>query len=138
MNSRYFRSLSGLVAALQIIVAIYYLLRGHNEPGGGFIAGLIASSAWILLLLSERIPFNWAKALFQVFIITGVFLSLGSGVASFFADLPFLTGLWGLDISIKNIEKVVLSNILTFDIGVFLTVMGFSGLFFLLSQEDKN
>ena len=138
MNDRYLRSVVGMAALLQVIMALYYLLRGHNDPGGGFIAGLIGGSAWILLIIADHISLARAWTLFQIFVFLGVFLALGSGGASFFAGLPFLTGLWGPSLHFQPVGKVLASNILTFDTGVFLTVMGFCGLFFLVSQEDKT
>lgn len=138
MNEKYLRSVAVLVGSLQIIIALYYLLRGHNEPGGGFIAGLIAGSAWILFFLAGKLSRPRAYFVFQGFIATGIFVALTSGIFSVLFELPFLTGIWGSGIYVPTIGEVKATNILTFDIGVFFAVMGFGGLFFVLSQEDKD
>ncbi len=53
MNSVIFRTGSHIVTGIMLIFSLYLLLRGHNSPGGGFIAGLIAVMAFALLILSE-------------------------------------------------------------------------------------
>ena len=53
MNSVLLYSTARLLVPIQILFSIYLLLRGHNEPGGGFVAGLVAGSAFLLLGLSK-------------------------------------------------------------------------------------
>ncbi len=45
MRTIIFRTIAPYLSALMVLFSIFVLLRGHNEPGGGFIGGLIAASA---------------------------------------------------------------------------------------------
>jgi multisubunit Na+/H+ antiporter MnhB subunit len=96
------------------------LYRGHNAPGGGFIGGLLAASAYIIYGLA----FNLQKAREKLVIepawlvATGLLLAAGSGVLGLLSKKPFLTGLWIQLFSIK------LGTPLLFDIGVYLVVVG--------------
>jgi multicomponent Na+:H+ antiporter subunit B len=45
MNTVIFRTIAPVLAAVMVVFSVFVLLRGHNEPGGGFIGGLIAASA---------------------------------------------------------------------------------------------
>lgn len=125
MKSVILRAGTRLLVSLILMFSIYILFRGHNQPGGGFIGGLIAASA--IILYSVAFGYEWASGALRIpgIAIAGlgmVFALLAGGLAVFSGD-PFLTGLWyipklGLDF------KVALSTPLVFDIGVYLVVVG--------------
>lgn len=119
IQSLIFATTAHIVAALMLVFSVYLLLRGHNEPGGGFIGALIAVIGLSLLMFAE--PPRYVRSRLQVkpfFIaLTGVAMSLISGALSFAFDKPFLTGLWWK-------EVVPLGTPLLFDIGVYLAVIG--------------
>jgi len=96
--------------------AVWILLRGHNEPGGGFIGGLVAvagSSMLASLLGTQRARlYQWLPPLSMA--LVGVGLALLSGLAGPLAGRPFLTHLWSGSVS----------TVLLFDLGVFLAVWG--------------
>ena len=124
MNSLIFRTLAPTLVAIMLVFSVYVLLRGHNEPGGGFIGGLIAASAVAIYAMVSGVP-AVEKALrvrplgFAGF---GVFIAALSGFLSLFVEAPFLTGLWTF-VDLGGTE-VALSTPLLFDIGVYFAVFG--------------
>ena len=98
--------------------SLILLLRGHNDPGGGFIAGLLAASAAIVLGMALGV--GTVRRLLRVNPIAiagaGVLLAAASGAVSAFAGAPYLTGLW-LPLHVFGTPGL-------FDIGVYLTVFG--------------
>lgn len=119
MNSLIFRTTAHIVAGLMLVFSIYLLLRGHNEPGGGFIGALIAVIGFGLLMLAENADYVRARLHYSPLKLAsfGVFLGIFSGVIGMFVGHPFLTGLWWKDI-------LPLGTPLLFDVGVFLAVLG--------------
>jgi multicomponent Na+:H+ antiporter subunit B len=125
MNSVILHTATRLLTSLILMFSVYILYRGHNEPGGGFIGGLIAASGIILYAVSFGA--DWARHALRAPGLAvagaGLFFAALSGVLSASAGEPFLTGLWyfpklGLE------AKVALSTPLLFDIGVYLVVVG--------------
>ncbi len=110
---------------LAIMVGIYIFLRGHNEPGGGFIAGLIVAIALIMQYMASG--YDWATARqrypYHGTIALGVLAALLTGLGSFFADRPFLTSNYGY-FKLPFIEEFELATAMAFDLGVFLCVVG--------------
>ncbi len=108
---------------LLLLLALFLLLRGHNEPGGGFVGGLVAASAIALYALSAGVA--EARRLVRVDLRTlmavGLTLAVGAGLLAFFAGDPLLTGLW-LSWPVPVVGK--LGTPLLFDVGVFLVVVG--------------
>ena len=102
-----------------------FFLRGHNLPGGGFIAGLVTAVAFILQYIahgshwiSERLTINYRKI-----IASGIAIALFTGVGSWFFDRPFMTT-WFDYFDIPFIGKIELASALVFDLGVYITVVG--------------
>lgn len=109
---------------LLLLFSFFMLVRGHNEPGGGFMGGLVAAAAFSLFAIAFNV--TEARRLLRVdphlLIAIGLLLALSSGfIAPLFTGLPFLTGLWS-EITIPAIGK--LGTPLMFDIGVYFTVIG--------------
>lgn len=124
MNTLIFRTIAPLLVVVMIVFSVFVMLRGHNEPGGGFIGGLIAASAIAIYGMAAG-PVAVRKAMKAepiTFAGFGVVLAALSGVLSLAFDVPFLTGLW-LDISIGDTE-VAVSTPMIFDIGVYFVVFG--------------
>jgi multicomponent Na+:H+ antiporter subunit B len=124
-----------IVLAASIVV----LLRGHNEPGGGFIGGLIAVSATIVWAVAHgsaaaerRLPLRSAPALAA----TGVGMALLSGVPAWTAGQAFLTHWWGA--VPLGFTEIKVSTVLVFDLGVYLCVWGaLAGYALALLQVDE-
>jgi len=125
MTSVILHTATRLLMSLILMFSIYILFRGHNEPGGGFIGGLIAASA--IILYSVSFGPSWARAAMRVHGLSiagcGLFLAALSGVLAAFAGVPFLTGLWWIPHWGKELH-FALSTPLLFDVGVYLVVVG--------------
>lgn len=124
MNTIIFRTLSPFVTGLALIFSVFITLRGHNEPGGGFIGGLIAASGFALLGLSHGVP-RVRRALHvhpMSYAGFGLLLATVMGLLSFAVSRGFMTGLWAYP-SLFGVE-VALSTPMFFDIGVYFVVMG--------------
>ena len=124
MNTIIFRTAAPLLVATMLVFSVYVCLRGHNEPGGGFIGGLIAASSIAILgMASGAEKAREALKLDPLSIAGfGVFIAALSGVASLFIDAPFMTSIW-LYLELGD-TTVPLSTPMVFDIGVYLVVFG--------------
>ena len=137
MNSLILQTATRLLFTLLLLFSIFLLLRGHNEPGGGFIAGLVTSGAFVL----HAIAYDVAAARRTLrceprqLIGAGLLLALAVGFSPMFSGAPFLTGEWtalsGLDSATMKVGTPVI-----FDIGVYLVVIGVTlTLIFSLAEE---
>jgi len=121
---------------LLLMFSFFLLLRGHNEPGGGFVGGLIAASAFALFVIANGI--DEAKKFINIdpilLIATGLLISLGSGLISILWGEIFLKGLW-LDDEFPVIGKI--GTPLLFDLGVYFLVLGIvTKIIFSLAEQD--
>ncbi len=108
---------------LLLLVALFILLRGHNLPGGGFIAGLVTAVALVLQFLSsglrwtfERLQINYTAA-----VALGLLITLATGLAAMLFGQPFLTSTF-THVHLGPIE-FELASAMAFDLGVFITVV---------------
>lgn len=121
MQSVILKTATRLMVGLILVFAVYLLMRGHNEPGGGFAAALVAGTAFALLAITEG-PQKVRRAvrLTPATIATaGLGLSLAAGLLPLLFSQSFLTGIWwhlGQDLA--------LGTPMLFDLGVFLAVLG--------------
>ncbi|EKO3608860.1 Na+/H+ antiporter subunit B, partial [Vibrio metschnikovii] len=109
-----------------LLFSIFLLLRGHNEPGGGFIAGLVASSAFALHLFAftpvqtQRLIGVDGSQLMGV----GLMIAMFSGaIGVILSGSEFLTSVWWT-VYLPGVGELKLSTPLLFDIGVYLVVIG--------------
>ena len=116
---------SQLLLPLATVVALYLLLRGHNLPGGGFIAGLVLAIGLLLQFVAngqgfvgKRMPVN-----FQPMLAWGLLIAGASGMGSWFFGAPFLTSTYDYPVW-PLVGEVPLASAALFDLGVFLTVVG--------------
>lgn len=124
MRTIIFRTVAPNLTSLMVLFSIFVLLRGHNEPGGGFIGGLIAASAFAIYGIACGVSPVRRALWFHPMAIAGFGLLLAtlSGVLSLFQDVPFLTGLWA-EPHLFGVP-VTVSTPMVFDIGVYLVVVG--------------
>ena len=124
MNTLIFRTIAPLITVVMLVFSVFVLLRGHNEPGGGFIGGLIAASAIAIYgmaagPISARTAIRVPPLAIAGF---GVGIAALSGFISLPFDVPFLTGLW-VEWTMGSTE-VAISTPMLFDIGVYFAVFG--------------
>lgn len=109
-----------------LLFSIFLLLRGHNEPGGGFIAGLVASSAFALHLFAFN-PLQTRRLIgvdSSQLMGIGLIIAMISGlVGVVLSDSEFLTSVWWT-VYLPGVGELKLSTPLLFDIGVYLVVIG--------------
>ncbi|MDM9627105.1 Na+/H+ antiporter subunit B [Rhizobium sp. S152] len=124
MNTLIFRTVAPVLTALMLLFSVFVLLRGHNEPGGGFIGGLIAASALAVLGIANGVDAVRRAIRFHPLTISGAGLLMASsaGILSVAFAVPFMTGLWIYPV-IAGVE-VPLSTVMLFDIGVYFVVVG--------------
>ena len=118
MNSLIFRTVAPAICGVMVLFSLIVLLRGHNDPGGGFIGGLLAASAAAIYGMARST--GAARKLLRVNPLAvaglGVLVAAASGLFSAFAGDPFLTGLW--------LPAYLFGTPGLFDIGVYLVVFG--------------
>jgi multicomponent K+:H+ antiporter subunit A len=114
-----------LLLPLAIVAGIYIFLRGHNLPGGGFIAGLIFSIAILMQYLASG--FDWADQRrrfdHHALIAWGVIAAAATGLGALAFGAPFLTSAYDY-FTLPLVGEFELATALAFDIGVSLTVVG--------------
>ena len=108
-----------------LMVGVYIFLRGHNEPGGGFIAGLVVAIGVVMQYMASG--YSWASARqrypFHGIIGTGVLVAGLTGIGAWFFGAEFLTSSFGY-FRIPPFEEFELATAMGFDLGVFLCVVG--------------
>lgn len=118
-------SISMTLLPLALLVSAFIFLRGHNQPGGGFIAGLITAVALILLYMARGV--EWAQERlnfpFQPVAVIGVAIATLTGLGSWLFGHPFLTSAFGY-FTLPLIGTFELATALLFDLGVYLAVVG--------------
>jgi multicomponent K+:H+ antiporter subunit A len=110
---------------LALLVSVFIFLRGHNEPGGGFIAGLVTAVALILLYIARGVDWTQQRMSFQYqpIAVVGVAIAALTGLGSWAFGHNFLTSAFG-HFSIPYIGEIELVTPMLFDLGVYLTVVG--------------
>ena len=126
MNSIILRVGTRYLCGLLVLFSLYMLIRGHNEPGGGFIGGLIGSTGFVLFAIACGTADARAalKVLPQNIAMTGLGIALLAGIAAaLFGDALF-TGQWLFLNETEDSKGIPISTVLVFDIGVYLVVFG--------------
>ena len=114
-----------LMMPLMILVAVYIFLRGHNLPGGGFIAGLIASVALIVMYLSNGIEWTQKRLTVDMHLVIGfgLLIATATGLVAMGLGYPFLTSAFS-HIHWPIVGEFEIASAIAFDLGVFLVVVG--------------
>ncbi|HET8802781.1 MAG TPA: monovalent cation/H+ antiporter subunit A [Marinobacter sp.] len=110
---------------LALMVSAFIFLRGHNLPGGGFIAGLITSVALILQYIASGMIWTEHRISFRYHNVIGLGLLFATitGAGSLAFGYPFLTSTFGY-ITWPVVGKFEVASAMMFDLGVYLTVIG--------------
>lgn len=117
------------ILPIALVVSLYIFLRGHNLPGGGFIAGLITAMALIIqyIALGQDHTEQMLKAksgrLYEIWIGVGLSIAGLTGLAAWFWGRPFLTSAH-IYVNPPIIGEMHLASAALFDVGVYVTVVG--------------
>ncbi len=114
-----------LILPFALMIGIYIYLRGHNLPGGGFVAGLVFAIALVMqYMASGQEWMQHRKRLnYHTILGAGVLIASATGLGSWFAGRPFLTSNYAY-VSLPPLEVFELATASLFDLGVFLCVLG--------------
>ena len=117
--------LARLMLPLTSLIAVFVFLRGHDLPGGGFIAALICSVALLLQYLASGVLWTESRIRINYRALTGlgILVAAATGLGSFVFGKPFLTSAFG-HFHIPLVGEIELSTAMLFDLGVFGAVVG--------------
>ena len=124
MRSTILQTAARFLMPLLLLFALFLLLRGHNEPGGGFVGGLVVASSFVLYAMAFGVE-RARRALLvdpSTLLSGGLLVALSSGIPALLLGRPFMTALW----TKVGVEPAVfdVGTPLIFDVGVFLAVIG--------------
>ena len=124
MTSSILQTAARLLMPLLLLFAVFLLLRGHNEPGGGFVGGLVVAASFVLYSISFGVAASRRALLVHPSRLLGVGLlvALVSGLPALAGGQPFMTARW-FTVHAGGSE-MALGTPLIFDVGVFLAVIG--------------
>lgn len=137
MDSVILKTAVRFLLPLLLLSSVFLFLRGHNEPGGGFVGGLVASGAVALYALIHNVVAarQVLRVSPRVLIGSGLLMSLSCGVVPLLFGRPFLTGLWG-KFSTTGMGETHIGTPLLFDLGVYCVVTGVSLVFVFSLLEE--
>ena len=120
---------SRVMLPLTALVAVWFFLRGHNLPGGGFIGGLVLAIGLLLPSLGSGVDWVEQRSTprFEAWIGWGLACATVTGLVSLALEHPFLTSAYLAPV-LPVIDKVPIATAMFFDLGVFLTVAGAAAL----------
>lgn len=136
-HSMFFKFLARAMMPVLLMFSLMLMLRGHNQPGGGFVGGLVASSSIILMTLAygpdqvrERLRIDFLRAMFF-----GLMLAAISGVVGLIVGVAFQDALWWKPL-IRGIGRLEIGTPLLFDIGVYIVVFSVTSSIVMAMAEE--
>jgi len=124
MTSSILQTAVRLLMPLLLLFAVFLLLRGHNQPGGGFVGGLVVAASFVLYSIAFGVDAARRALLVRPSTLLGVGLLVAfvSGLPAVVAGHAFMTALWTTVAA--GAMVIAVGTPLVFDVGVFLTVIG--------------
>lgn len=124
MTSSILQTATRLLMPLLLLFAVFLLLRGHNQPGGGFVAGLVVAASFVLYSIAFGVAAARRALLVQPSLLlgSGLLVAVASGFPAVFTERPFLSAVWTT--FPWGSSPVHVGTPLVFDVGVFLVVIG--------------
>jgi multicomponent Na+:H+ antiporter subunit B len=124
MTSSILQTAVRLLMPLLLLFAVFLLLRGHNQPGGGFVGGLVVAASFVLYSIAFGVEAARRALLVRPSTLLGVGLlvALVSGLPAVAAGHAFMTALWTTVAA--GSMAIAVGTPLVFDVGVFLAVIG--------------
>jgi multicomponent Na+:H+ antiporter subunit B len=125
MTSLILATTARIIVPVLLLFSIFLLLRGHNEPGGGFAGGLVAAAGYTLVAIAggPGTGRQIQRVDPPVLIGIGLLVAIGAGVAGILAGDPAFTGLW-FEFDLPGGTTIEIGTPLIFDVGVYLVVFG--------------
>lgn len=138
MTSLILRTASRFLLILLFQFSVFLLLRGHNEPGGGFVGGLVLAAALTLYAIAYdvRTIRTFLPCRTQTIIGLGLLLAGSSGIWAMMRGQPFMTGQW-VHVTVLGLD-LHLGTPLLFDIGVYLVVVGIVLIIIMSLAEEQE
>lgn len=124
MNSVILSATARIFFIAMLLVSVWIFMRGHNEPGGGFVGGLMGAAAFAVLAFASGVPAARRALLLHPIVWMGVGLvcTAVSGVPGLVYDASYLTHQWGyLPLGFTELK---VGTTMLFDLGVYLVVVG--------------
>ncbi|MDA7028061.1 Na(+)/H(+) antiporter subunit B [Bacillus sp. CLL-7-23] len=124
-NDVILQTVTKIACFIILLFSFHIFLAGHNNPGGGFIGGLMTASSFVLLLLAYDLKTvqNILPVNFIYVAGTGLLISICTSAGSFLFGAQFLTHTFGY-FDLPLLGKTELATAVLFDIGVYLVVVG--------------
>jgi len=124
MTSIILQTATRVLMPLLLLFAVFLLLRGHNQPGGGFVSGLVVASSFVLYSIAFGVEASRRALLVRpaTLLGAGLLVALTSGLAAVITGRPFMTARW-TELRLGP-ATVAIGTPLVFDVGVFLAVVG--------------
>jgi len=124
MTSSILQTATRLLMPLLLLFAVFLLVRGHNQPGGGFVGGLVVAASFVLYSIAFGVDAARRALLVRPSTLLGIGLlvALVSGLPAVVAGHAFMTALW-TTIGAGSMA-IAVGTPLVFDVGVFLAVVG--------------
>ncbi len=123
-QSLFFRFLARVMMPVLILFSLFLLLRGHNEPGGGFVGGLVGAGSIVLMTLAygaeevrQRLRIDFLRTMYY-----GLAVAILAGVIGLVIGVAFQDAYWWTTF-IQGIGSIEVSTPLLFDIGVYMVVL---------------
>ena len=138
MTSLILQTTARYLLPLLLLFSVFLFGRGHNEPGGGFVAGLVAAAPFALYSIAFGAPTT--RRVLRVdprwLIAIGLALALFAALWGALAGRALMTGLWG-HVTLPGLGRVDVGTPVLFDLGVYLGVLGVA-LTIILALEEAD
>ena len=124
MRSSILQTAARLLMPLLLLFSVFLLLRGHNQPGGGFVGGLVVAASFVLYSIAFSVS-EARRALLvtpSTLLGTGLLVAVVSGLPALVVGQPFMTARWTTIAA--GSTRLTVGTPLVFDVGVFLAVIG--------------
>jgi monovalent cation:proton antiporter len=138
INDVILRTAAKWIAFIIMAFSLFLFFAGHNNPGGGFIGGLMGAGALLLIALAfgtktlrAVLPIN-----FRILTAAGLLIAVLTGIGSFVFGAPFLSHAFG-HFHLPVLGDTELATAALFDLGVYLTVIGVTMTIILSIGEDE-
>jgi multicomponent Na+:H+ antiporter subunit B len=132
------RATARVLLPLLLVFSMFLFVRGHNDPGGGFVGGLVAAAAWALYAIAHG-PAAARRDLRVdplALIGSGLLLALASGLLGLPQTGSFMVALWG-KLPLPGLGPIDIGTPVIFDLGVYLAVVGVALTMILTLAEEE-